>query len=368
MRPNTWMAGVRIGARRIFDVWFGRSGPARNQGRPQPLGEMILDEAIEAYRATRSYQNLSVKTKKLYDLYLRQISAKFGSWPIRKFEERGARTAIRKWRDDELAIQLRTADATVGMLRLLLNFAVEEEHIDRNPAAGLGRIHKTTRRDIIWSDAQIASFLAKAPRHLARALLLALWTGQRQSDLLALRWDCYDGKYLRLQQRKAPRGSAGRRVKILVSGELRQILVEIRSEQAARANHPDPRKRMPQPATVLTTMRGRPWGHGFKAAWRKAVSKAGISGVTFHDLRGTFITLSHRAGASMADIAEASGHDEKECERIIRHHYLATGAEKAISRLSSTKNFASAKWISKGTYSEHRLTGPRYPRTHQATN
>jgi hypothetical protein len=33
-------------------------------------------------------------------------------------------------------------------------------------------------------------------------LLLALWTGQRQGDLLRLPWSAYDGKYIRLRQSK----------------------------------------------------------------------------------------------------------------------------------------------------------------------
>ena len=336
---------------------------AQSTSGGSPRADDTVTDVIVAYLASQSFQDLSVKTRKLYELYLRQIGEKFGPLPIRVFDERGARTAIRKWRDDSLSSRPRTADATIAMLRLLLNFAVEEEYVFRNPAAGLGRIHTTTRRDIIWSDSQISSFLAKAPRHLARTMLLALWTGQRQSDLLALRWDSYDGKYIRLQQRKAHRGTTGRRVKILVSGELREILGEIEREQLARAAHADPRKRVPRPDTILATARGHTWQKGFKAAWRKAVADAGISGVTFHDLRGTFITLSHRAGASIRDIAEASGHDENECERIIRHHYLAEGAEQVISTLSSNKQFAPAQWMAASEHGWTRVTGPRYARS-----
>ena len=45
--------------------------------------------------------------------------------------------------------------------------------------------------------------------------------------------------------------------------------------------------------TILTTDRGLPWepkGNGFRAAGRDACAKAGVRGVTFHDLRGTFAT------------------------------------------------------------------------------
>lgn len=79
---------------------------------------------------------------------------------------------------------------------------------------------------------------------------------------------------------------------------------------------------------------------GFKKSWGTAVRQAGISGVTFHDLRGTFITLASRAGVAIKDIAEASGHDEKECERVIRQHYLASGADEVILKLQSAGSYA----------------------------
>jgi hypothetical protein len=38
-------------------------------------------------------------------------------------------------------------------------------------------------------------------------LLLALWTGQRQGDLLRLPWSAYDGEHVRLRQSKT--GNSG---------------------------------------------------------------------------------------------------------------------------------------------------------------
>ena len=319
-----------------------RHEPALDGSQAQPTSPTVR-EVITVYRTAGRYRNLTESSKQSYELYLTRIAEKFGDVPISAFEKRGARAAIRQWRDNVMAVRPRTADLTVGTLRRLLNFAVEEEYINRNPAARLGSLHTTSRRDMIWSDRQIASFLTTAPRHLARVLLLAIWTGQRQSDLLALTWDCYDGAYIRLQQRKAT-GGHGRRVKVRVAGELRKVLDEIKKEQIARSQHADPTKRVPEPSVILTNERGRPWRSGFRCAWRRATCNACIEGVTFHDLRGTFITLAHRGGSTIKEIAEASGHDEFECERLIRHHYLASGAELLISRLEVISEFANVSW------------------------
>lgn len=324
-----------------------------------------LSDIIALYVRSRSFSGLAETSKASYGWLLERIDARFGHLPIEAFDQKGARTTIRQWRDT-LMSHPTSADRTIGVFRLVLNFAVDEEYIVKNPLAGIGAVHKSTRRDILWSDEQIALFLERAPRHLARVLLLAIWTGQRQSDLLWLRWADYDGQYIRLQQRKLGRGSRGRRVKILVSKELRDVLAEIEAEQIYRSEHQDSKKRVPRPDVILTTARGKPWRLGFKTAWRRAVADAGITGVTFHDLRGTFITLAHRAGSSLRDISEASGHDEKECERVIRHHYLATGAEAVIGKLELSKRFVTTNWrmAERAAHGRpvHKFTGPRRPR------
>src|SRR5262249_60290424 len=66
-----------------------------------------------------------------------------------------------------------------------------------------------TRRDIVWGAADEALFLERAPAQLHLPLLLALWTGQRQGDLLRLPWSAYDGTHIRLRQ-----GKTGARVVI----------------------------------------------------------------------------------------------------------------------------------------------------------
>ena len=99
------------------------------------------------------------------------------------------------------------------------------------------------------------------PFHLHLPLLLALWTGQRQGDLLRLTWSAYDGKHIRLKQSKG-----GRRVVIPVGTPLKAAL------DAASKVSP----------IMLTTMDGKPWTpDGFRASWGKACKRAGVSGVAF---------------------------------------------------------------------------------------
>jgi integrase len=145
--------------------------------------------------------------------------------------------------------------------------------------------------------------------------LLLAWTGQRKGDALRLTWAAYDGTHIRLKQ-----GKRGANVRAKVAKPLKEAL-----DAAPRTA-----------VTILTNAAGIPWASGFDASWRKARQKSGVSGVTIHDLRGTFITLAWRSGATFREIAEISGHSESDCEAIIRKHYLAGDA--AIDKIEARTN------------------------------
>lgn len=174
-----------------------------------------------------------------------------------------------------------------------------------NPCTRGGRLYQGSRAEHVWTADDKAQLLAKAPVHLHLALMLALWTGQRQGDLLKLAWSNYDGKAIRLRQSKT-----GTRVVVPVGEPLRVAL------DAERA-----RKRG---TVVLLTLDGTPWSEGgFCASWRKACIKLGIAGITFHDLRGTAITRLAIAGCTVPEIASLTGHSLKDVEAILDAHYLS---------------------------------------------
>ena len=143
---------------------------------------------------------------------------------------------------------------------------------------------------------------ASAPSHLHLPVLMALWTGQRQGDLLRLTWSAYDGTTIRLKQSKT-----GARVTIPVGAPLKAAL------DAAERRSP----------IILLTIDGKPWTQdGFRASFAKARIKAGIRDVTFNDLRGTAVTRLAIAGATEAEIATITGHSLRDVRSILDSHYL----------------------------------------------
>jgi integrase len=90
--------------------------------------------------------------------------------------------------------------------------------VDANPCERGGRLYSGNRRDKIWSLEDELAFLDRAPHHLHLPLTLALWTGQRQGDLLRLTRSAYDGNKIVLRQSKT-----GARVSIPVAPLARQM-------------------------------------------------------------------------------------------------------------------------------------------------
>src|ERR1700687_6127812 len=71
-------------------------------------------------------------------------------------------------------------------------------------------------------------------------------------------------------------------------------------------------------------------------AWSKVCARAGVSGLTFHDLWGTAVVRLAIAGATVPQIATFTGHSLKDVEAILDAHYLGRDvqlAEAAVLKL-----------------------------------
>jgi integrase len=113
----------------------------------------------------------------------------------------------------------RKADLAWTVLARILSFAKDRGIITSNPCERGGRLYVADRRDKIWTEQNIAAVLSVGSPEIQLALVLALWSGQRQGDLLRLPWSAYENPYIRLRQSKG-----GRRVAIPAGGPLRALL------------------------------------------------------------------------------------------------------------------------------------------------
>ncbi|WP_159983742.1 MULTISPECIES: tyrosine-type recombinase/integrase [unclassified Novosphingobium] len=160
-----------------------------------------------------------------------------------------------------------------------------------------------------------------APPDTVMAMALALWTGQRQADVLLMPWEAYEEGRLRFRQ-----GKRWRLVNMPVFSELREVL-----DAAPRIA-----------ATILTTGKGNPWtvkprATYFMHEWRAATVAAGLDGLHFHDIRGTTCTMLADAGATPSEIAAMLGWTTKTVMEMLERYQAmtATQSDSVVAKLEA---------------------------------
>jgi integrase len=281
-----------------------------------PQGKLL--SVLQAYQVSGEFNGLAARTRFDYIKHIKAIENEFGDFPLAALTDRRTRGILMAWRDQLAAKSRRQADYAWQVLARVLSWAHNRGLVLANPCARGGRLYRGSRVDKIWTVDDEAAFLKSAPARFHLPLLLALWTGQRQGDLLRLPWSAYDGAHIRLKQSKT-----GARVTIPVGAPLKAAL------DAAHKHGP----------LILTNGLRRPWtSHGFQSSWSIAATKAGIVGVTFHDLRGTAVTRLAIVGCTEAEIATITGHSLRDVRSILDANYLHRDpalAESAIRKLEA---------------------------------
>lgn len=319
------LKGINSKRKRLADgsyrtYWYAWKGGPSLRGEPgTPEFMASYNEAVAAkarmpsgtllalllqYQNSDDFRSLADSTRRSYVPLIMRIEKSFGDFPLTALTDRRTRGVFMAWRDQlALSAGRRQADYAWTVLARVLSWSLNRGLIAANPCEHGGRLYRGSRAEKIWTDEDEAAFLKSAPTHLYLPLMLALWTGQRQGDLLRLPWSAYDGTHIKLRQRKT-----GARVVVKVGAPLKAAL------DAA-----------PKRSTIiLTNSAGKPWtSDGFRASWGKACKAAGVVGVTFNDLRGTAVTRLALVGATEAEIATITGHSLRGVRAILDTHYLS---------------------------------------------
>jgi integrase len=308
-----WRGGPRIDAVPGTPEFVRQYHEAHSSLRRPKAGTFMA--IIAEFKGSADFKRLAPSTARAYAAYIKLIENDFGDLPLAALDDKRVRGEFKTWRD-RFANTPRKADYAWATLSRILSFSKDRGLIASNPCQGGGRLYSADRTDKVWGDEDVAAFLAIAAPELALAMMLALWTGQRQGDLLRLPWSGYDGSHIRLRQSKT-----GRRVTVPVGEPLRILL-----DRTVRHS-----------PVILATTRGRAWtSDGFRTSWAKACVKAGINGLTFHDLRGSAVVRLALADATVPQIATFTGHSLRDVEAILDAHYLGRDvklAEIAVMKL-----------------------------------
>jgi integrase len=279
---------------------------------------------ITKYKESVDFTELKESTREEYERLLKPVEDEFGTMPHGALEDLKARGAFLEWRDKMAKRHgLREAENRLTRLARVLAWAFDRGMLRMNVLARWERKYSSDRSEMIWTPDHIEKFNKVAPADMRLALFVALHTGQRQGDLLALQWPQYVGGELRFRQSKGQK-----RVLVPCLGGLRALLDEL--QERSKSTH------------ILTSPRGRPWDAGnFRRRFEHYQALAGVNDVTFHDIRGTTVTLLSDAGCSEAEIAAITGHTRKHLAAILEK-YTARSASQARNAVAKLEALLSA--------------------------
>ncbi|WP_308388638.1 tyrosine-type recombinase/integrase [Acidithiobacillus sp. AMEEHan] len=193
------------------------------------------------------------------------------------------------------------ANRVLALVRAVLNFGIKELDLPIvNPAAGI-KLFSEESRDRRLHPEELPRFfeaLSEEPNEDIRDyVVLSLLTGGRRSNVLSMRWDevSMDRALWRIPSAKAKAGAV---IEVPLSAGALGILRRRRETNGGQG--------WVFPSTGKTGHLVEP-----KAAWARLLKRAGIEDLRLHDLRRSLASFQIDAGASLAVIGKALGHQSQ---------------------------------------------------------
>jgi site-specific recombinase XerD len=199
----------------------------------------------------------------------------------------------------------RTLNADQQCMVRILNEAILDGHLERNPLLGLKKLREPKRPRRYLTKAELGLLIAKCPKRFKALLLAAIYTGARKSELTSLRWRDVDFEGGKIS---LVRSKVGNCDSIDLHPALRKELLRLRNRG----------KRPPGDEHVFLSWHGTPYCD-VRKVWNLALAAAEISareGLTFHSLRHSFATHFLEGGGSTTDLMAQLGHSKLETTQI----------------------------------------------------
>ena len=212
------------------------------------------------------------------------------------------------------AVSNGTIRREIGTLRAALRYCVNEGYLTRSPAVALPE--RPPARERWLTRSEVAAMLRAArsdphTRHLARFILIAVYTGTRKQDILRLQFtpsmtgghfDIAEGMLHRksIAARKTKkRGTPARLPRQLIAHARRWERLSIR---------------------YAVEYAGRPV-KDIKRAWASVAERAGVQGASPHTAKHTAVTWAMQRGADLGDAAAFFGTSIQTIESTYFHHH-----------------------------------------------
>lgn len=270
---------------------------------------MTFEQIARRYSTSTRFTKLAESSKESYSYAIDVAVEFFGKKPIAEIR-----------RSDFIRLQTEKAK-TPGMTNLVIRvcsvifeFAVDLDLIPFNPAAGVKK--EKGGSHVRWETDEVTKAVNAGLRVTSTAVALAWYTGQRECDILEMRWrDIKDG-YLCVTQQKT-----GVEMQIKLHPDIIAFLAK------QRGNEPD--------HCFIVSGFKEMSGAAFRGMFRRHMRKIGID-KTFHGIRKGVASSLAEGRATTKEIAAIMGHrTTKMAEYYAEQANQKRLTENAVSQLVS---------------------------------
>jgi integrase len=308
----------------------------------------FVSDRIDQWEASG---DISPRTAARYrELLNNQIKPHIGERLVQKLKPldiEGWHTALR-----QTGLAARTIGHAHRVVGKALRDAERNEVIQRNVAKTIKAPKVTERQMIIATDIPSLVERLRGTR-LQVPAMIALFTGMRLGEILALRWSRIDldGRgFIQVVEAieytkahgvrfKQPKSAAGRRnitlAAILIEclREYRRAQLELRMQLGVG--------RIPDEALLFTDFNGNPLSpNSVSSSWSHVAASAGIQDVTFHALRHTHASQLIDRGVDIVTISKRLGHADPSITLKVYAHLFRQDDGKASAAIDAA--FATA--------------------------
>lgn len=305
---------------RLLDAPEQERCAAAGDKRLYPVG--TWGATANDYLGSAGYKSLKPSTQRLYRRILDNLTEEHGFKLMRDLRRRH----IRKMRD-ALAETPGAANNVLRMIKVMCNFAVDDEIIEASPAARMKEFKGGEYRS--WTDAECAAFEARwLPGSMQRrAYTIALYTGQRRGDQVAMTRAHRARGFIQVRQEKTD-ATVG-------IPEHHELAAELaRGEQGHMS--------------LLTTSRGKAFDPIYYGSWfADAIAAAGLpEDCVLHGLRKCAARKLAEAGCSEEEIKSVTGHATT---RMVAHYVKDANKQRQASAAILKLENAAGRRIGKQT-------------------
>jgi integrase len=241
---------------------------------------------------------------------------------------------VRTWHAGTLASGETAARQAYATLRAILNTAVADDVISRNPCRIVGAGQpRSAERPLLDLDA-VEAITAQMPEHFRTLVTVAFWASLRIGEAVSLqhRDVDLDAGTLRVERQQVELTGKRPLETPPKMASRRTVHLPTQAVEALR-QHLAENPRLPAARLFATRTGTQLRAYHVQQAWQTARRKAGYPQARIHDLRHASLTLNAQLGATTAELMRRAGHASARAAQHYQH--AAESRDKDLAALLS---------------------------------